>query len=257
MKHLLFGCACLHASWISHSSLIFLSASVAVLLSRCAGARSILSSVMLKSPRMNLGWGILLSLLTSSIPSQNGFCVAWFVGMYTFSNEVSHVSNHFIFRSRAQPGWSSFVFSSLWFRTVLLITKATPALPVGSLGSSEVTISRFLLKHSRTCLIFSWSRCVSYKASIPILCLYIVLLMALHFCSNIMLWAIPPLMFKVAMFTFTLLDRFSLCWWCIIWCPGVGLGWCALQWWFMFPLLRLYLPQWETFFMSQLPTAGL
>ena len=65
-----------------------------------------------------------------------------------FSIDVSHSSNHFIFSSSALPCWSSCVEYSLRFRTVLLIIKVTPAQPVGSFMSSEVIISRFLLKTS-------------------------------------------------------------------------------------------------------------
>src|SRR6266851_2865487 len=89
--------------------------------------------------------------------------MALFVGTYTFSRDVSHNSNHFSFSSRAHPGWSLCVMSSLGFRMVLLIMKATPTLPVGLSGSSEVTILRFLLKHSQICTVLVWSRCEAIR----------------------------------------------------------------------------------------------
>ena len=169
-----FGWACLHASWIPQFCLMFHRAFVAVLLSAWAGAQSILSSVTLKSPRTISGRLIRFPLLVVSTSSQNGACTALFAGAYMFSIDVLHASNHFILISRAWPGYSSCLVISFGSRTVLLIMKATPVQPVGSSGSSDVIISRFLLKHSQILSVFSWSRWVSWRARIAILFLYMV-----------------------------------------------------------------------------------
>ncbi len=116
---------------------------------------------MLKSPRMISGWLIHFSLLMILTSSQNSACADLFVDTYMFSSNVLHASNHFILISRAWPGCSLCLVSSFGSRTVLLITKATPAQPVGLSRSSDVIISRFLLKHSWILSVFPWSRCVS------------------------------------------------------------------------------------------------
>jgi hypothetical protein len=88
---------------------------------------------------------------------------------YTFSNDISHASNHFIFSMIALPGNNSCTVYSFGFNFVLFIMKATPARPVGSSGSSDVMMSRFLLKHSRICHVLLWSRWVSCIARTAIL----------------------------------------------------------------------------------------
>jgi hypothetical protein len=112
-------------------------------------------------------------------------------------------------------------------RMVLFIMKATPAWPVGLVGSSNIIISRFLLKVSWTCLVLSWFRCVSCSASIAIQFLYIVLLMVPHFCIREVSLTVHPLIFRVVMFMLALFIRFSLRRHGAILSPGMGLGWCA------------------------------
>jgi hypothetical protein len=121
--------------------------------------------------------------------------------------------------------------------------KAMLACPVGSSRCSDVMISRFLLKHSRTWQVLLWSRCVSCRASIAILFLYMVLLIALHFCRRDVFAAVAPLTFRVAMLILALLARSFLCWHYAMFSLGMGLSWCAL-WWFVVPLLRFRFPLW-------------
>jgi hypothetical protein len=117
--------------------------------------------VTLKSLRTISGLGRCFSLLVLSTSSQNGSCSALLVGMYTFSSEVSQVSSHFSLIIRAQPGYMSWMEVSLRSKRVLFITKATPAWPLGSFESSDIIISRFLLKQLQTLSVLSRSRCVS------------------------------------------------------------------------------------------------
>jgi len=169
VKTHLFGYVCLYASCISQICLMFLRASVADLLSVCASAWAILSSVTLKFPRMISRHVSHFSLLVVLTPSQNGFWVGLLVGTYIFSIEVSQASNHFILSRRAYPRCSLYMVSSFGSRTVLLIIKVTSAQPMGSSGSSDVIISRFLLKHSQIQSNLSWFKCISWMASITIL----------------------------------------------------------------------------------------
>jgi hypothetical protein len=105
---------------------MFLRASVTTLLSRWAEDWSILSSVMLKSPRTILGQASLFSCHMVSTWDQNGCWAGLSVGIYIFSIEVSHSSNHLIFSSSALPCWSSCAVYSFGFR----IVKATVGLQV-------------------------------------------------------------------------------------------------------------------------------
>ena len=189
-----------------------------------------------------------VTLLVVSTLSQKVCWSVLVVSMYTFSSDVSHDSNHLTFRSKALPGYSSCAVYSFKFSTVLFIMKATLAWPVGSSGSSDVIILRFLLKHSRIWHVLLWSRCVSCTARIAIRFSYIVLLIELHFCRRGSFAPAAPLMFRVAMLILALFAGFTLHWWCVLFSPGVGLSWCA-QWWFRVPRLRVRFSQRDLWFL--------
>jgi hypothetical protein len=53
--------------------------------------------------------------------SQKGCWLVHVVGIYTFNSEVSHNSNHLIFRNRALPGYSSCIVHSFGFSTSLFL----------------------------------------------------------------------------------------------------------------------------------------
>ena len=119
---------------------------------------------------------------------------------------VFSVSSQSMFRASALPAWSSYVVSFLGSIRVLLITKATPAVARGALGSIEKTMFIFFPYIVRRVSTLSWSRCVSWSARIAIRCLFIVWLIIDHFsrCDMLFEGAAYPFIFRVVMFIFAL-----------------------------------------------------
>jgi hypothetical protein len=107
------------------------------------------------------------------------------------------------------------------------MTKATPALDQGDVGSSDIMMSRFLLKISQTWLVISPSICVSCSAKIAILFSYSVLLISPHLLRSGVSRDVAPFMFSIAMLMFTFLICFSLFCCGVLLVPDVGLRWCS------------------------------
>ena len=91
------------------------------------------------------------------------------------------------------------------------MTKAMPVLDVGDAGSSDMRMSRFLLKQFLTWSVISWFMWVSWSANIAILCSYRVLFISLHLLRRGMSREVAPFMFSVTMFKFAFFGCFFLC----------------------------------------------
>ena len=201
---------------------MFCRASVAVWSSSRGGALSMASSVMLKSPITRCGRAMLCLRLSFSIVCQNCGWAALFTGAYMFRIDISQPSSHLILRRRARPGTSLCVVTFSGLMSALFITKATPALDVGEVGSSDTIMLRFLLKHSLTWSVICWFIWVSWIANMAILCSYSVLLISLHLLRRGTSRDVAPLMFKVAMFMFAFFSCFTLVSGRALFSPGMG-----------------------------------
>lgn len=146
------------------------------------------------------------------------------MGAYMFISVVDSVSSHSTLIISALPTTNSCVVIVLGAIRDLFIMKATPAVALGDVGSSDVSISIFFPKAAWILLACSWSRCISWRARITILNLFSVWLTMDHFWRKVMplAGAIKPFMLRVAMLIFVHSSFFSLSGVSTEFAPGEG-----------------------------------
>ena len=194
---------------------------MALSLSFLGGDLSRASSVMLKSPSMKSGFLRCHLCLADSRFSQKGLWSVLWLGAHTFISRVSSWLFHFIFKAITLLFTNSKTSRFCVYNSSLLMAKATPTVDLGLISDCELCIDSLFLKRWLTTFSDCSSRCISWRARITILSLFIVALICDHF-SKLMLLSLPmcaPFMLRVAILMLAL-----FLWPFFVWpCGGVGM----------------------------------